>query len=338
MWRWGIVSPLVPFGPGQVLGGAHAQVWGHDLRDGRSLLPPAPDPLRKIECLALDSAGERIVAGCGEGVEDATAHVFDLGSGTRLANISTGHEMVRGVALIGPGRRAVLMGTWAGLRFQVWDLERQARIAGKDVPYSDRLMTGAVSPSGDRAISGSAHGELTAWELEPLASRPLEGHAPGARITGVAFASDGRSAYSVSRASGSRPAELRRWDLASGASAVVQLPFEPHGLAAIPGTGEVVVGGKAGLERWSVERGARIRSYTAAPSHELPHVVAACASRVAVAGQDGRIQVFASEGGERLGGLDLAAAADHAVALAFGPGERLFVGTRRGVLIELEVK
>ncbi|MFH0901585.1 MAG: protein kinase, partial [Pseudomonadota bacterium] len=200
---------------------------------------------------ALDSAvdGSTIVSGA----EDQTVRIWDVRSGEQRM-LMTGHGgTIAGVAFSPGGKTVASASHDRGIR--VWDLENgsseelQPRhgVQAWDVVFSSdgetiasagadwrvRLWDArsfvtsgelraesvvssiAVSPGGSLVAAPAANGVVYVWEkTKPLPVARLRGHQ--GEVFGVAFAVDGRTLVS-----GGSDGEVRRWNLASKASAIL---------------------------------------------------------------------------------------------------------------------
>jgi WD40 repeat protein/predicted Ser/Thr protein kinase len=150
---------------------------GHTLAtasdDGTARLWPDADPshalvlaghLRPVWSIAFDAKGERVVTGSFDG----QARVWSVADGTLLHTL-VGHADVVWDAEFGPGDRVITVSTDKTVR--VWSL-------GSDNPpivlsgHEAGLVSLAVSPDGERIVSGSVDGSAKLWRLDRLLADP----------------------------------------------------------------------------------------------------------------------------------------------------------------------
>jgi serine/threonine protein kinase len=153
-----------------------------------------------LDALALAGRG-RVIAGMRKILGGTGLRIWDVDADGNQAPWPALHDQVFAVALSGDGRRA-LSGGADGLR--LWDAGTQAMQHHLAI---GSVRSVAISPAGDRFLSGSATGTLRLWRCDTAAPVcELVGH-DGA-ICCVAFSPDGRRGLS-----GGSDRTVRLWDL-----------------------------------------------------------------------------------------------------------------------------
>ncbi|MCA9286115.1 MAG: protein kinase [Phycisphaerales bacterium] len=171
----------------------------------------------------------------------------------------------------------------------------------------------AASPAGDRIAVGTATGELLvlAWPQATVAAR-IPAHR--GRITDLAFATDGRTVFSVGD-----DGACAAWRADTGAKAMpaIQTGTNLHGVAVSPDGAALAIVGESGTLR--LLRTADL-SETARPSGPLGPIFDVCFiddTRVAIGAADRTVRILARPSGEEL--LVLPGHRTSVVALAHAP-------------------
>jgi WD40 repeat protein/serine/threonine protein kinase len=142
------------------------------------------------------------------GSHDRTVRLWEVESGKEVRLFQGHTDRVEEVAISPDGRRALSGGHDETVR--LWELEsgrELRRFEGK----GGLVRSVAFSPNGSRALSGSKDGIMRIWDLETGKELWRYPGGGGSWVDGVAFAPDGRQAYSA----GGAEFDLRSWDVIS---------------------------------------------------------------------------------------------------------------------------
>jgi WD40 repeat protein len=169
-----------------------------------------PKELRYSWAIGMSSDGQRVIAGCDDGV----ARVFEVKTGKLIKDLRGHDSKIYAAALLGDGKLA-LTGGALDKTVRVWDVDagRQLR-AFENVPESSQCVS--VSPDGKLVAIGhitGTHDEpgvIRLWDLESgRLVRELIGHT---KLAGsVRFSPDGKTLLSSGF-----DKTVRLWDVAQG--------------------------------------------------------------------------------------------------------------------------
>jgi WD40 repeat protein len=312
-----------------------------------------------VDALAVTSDGRRVVTGG----RDGAVRVFDLETGRELFERGPRGPVK---ALVPLGKRRVLV---AGAELRLLDL---AAATSRTLAGHRGLVTAlAVSADGKEALSGGDDETVHLWDLAMLESvRTFAG--PRGSLTAVAFDPDGKRIASGAgegvriwaRATGKlldawepengmmvqalrfaagrlfvlARGEVQAWRLDQPSPEVAFGDME-DAFSVLPDGERVLTGGhRRDVKVWSAKTGKLLEAY---PGHTW--IVEAVAvspdgKLAASAGWDRTIRLWDLERGREWDRIDLSSSHDRAGAVAFGPeGDSLFVGTDRGVVLELAI-
>jgi WD40 repeat protein len=186
----------------------------------------------EIRAVAVTPDGQTVVTAS----DNRTVKVLELASGAERFTLRGHRQWVLALAVGSDGRRAV-SGSADGT-IKLWDLgtgiERQSIRVQHPVPdlrdrggMDARVSTLALTPDGQRVISGSSDGMVLVWDL-----------AGGAEPRALTWQPDGISALAVTQDGhtlvfAGEDGRMRVWDLLTGTQRGA--PLEPHYSAAPPG-------------------------------------------------------------------------------------------------------
>jgi WD40 repeat protein len=126
------------------------------------------------------------------GPEDDSLRIWDLASGAERTQLSGDIGLVFR-AVSDDSTLALAQETTAEGRskgFSLWRLDEARRVVGVDAPNLAAAL--AISPDGQRVLSGGEDGTLTLWKASGEKIRSFVGHGPGTTVRTVAFARTGR--------------------------------------------------------------------------------------------------------------------------------------------------
>jgi WD40 repeat protein/serine/threonine protein kinase/DNA-binding XRE family transcriptional regulator len=167
---------------------------------------------------------------------DGFARVWEIASGSEVAQFSGHNGSVWDIAVTNDGRTALTGGEDGTLR--LWDVTNGQELRRFTIA-NEPIIAVALTSDGRLALGGSEDGTIRLWDTQNgVELRQFTGH--GDAVRALAFAPDGRTALS-----GSDDATARLWEVASGrelhqlighSSAVTQVGFSPDGRTALTGS------------------------------------------------------------------------------------------------------
>ncbi len=314
--------------------------------------------------LALSPDGQRLYTGG----DRERIRVFDLERGVERSDPVVGHEArVTALAWLGGERLASASDYDATVR--VWDLA-----TGQERPQAvpRRRTQWAISPAGTAV---AVAGELTAFDVAAGTSRVLArmwsdvyalGIAPGGRTALTAMVGElvewdlaagaprrrvqtsFRKPKAVVRLAEDRVAlagedgSLTIVDLAGGGEVVLQQGGRrlAHEMIGLPVAGEVLIYGAAAqpAERWDLLRGRVVQRYEV-PAGERLTAATAVGERLIALATATELTLRELASGAEVASFRIAPLVDGISALAAEPtGERLWVGTNQGLILELALR
>jgi WD40 repeat protein len=161
-----------------------------------------------VTAVAYSPDGRYVVAGGGGG--DATARVWDHGTGKQVAHLRSEMHDVTCLRFSPDGKKIVSADSGGVARVWDWAAGREMR-AFHDGDTAPWLECATFSPDGKRLAAGDEAGVIRVWAAtDGKLAWTLRGHA-GRRVTTLVFSPDGRTLFS-----GSWDHTIRCWDQETG--------------------------------------------------------------------------------------------------------------------------
>jgi WD40 repeat protein len=194
-------------------------IRARNLETGKDFDEPFDKADVPFYCVAFSPDGRLALAGLGdydhkesEGTakekkpvpKDCVIRLYDVATGKVLRELKGHKDPVWRAVFTPDSKRVVSAGLDASLR--LWDVESGSELKHVDLPGKANIICLAVSPDGQRLLTGDNQSRLTLWdlnELEPVRELKRSAQAVGA----VAFSTDGHLALS-----GGDDYIVRLWD------------------------------------------------------------------------------------------------------------------------------
>ena len=272
-------------------GGREARLW--DTETWETVLSSGS---ARVYSAALSRDGRYMLTG-----EIGSARLIDANTGDTLHTYVYEYEYygtfrVSGVALCPEGRIALT----AGRDLRLWDTETGEMIQQHE-PRSSRELAVAVSPDGERYITGRQRGLARVWDMETRELvQSFSEHPSHRTVHTVAFSPDGR--HALSRARG-HPAYI--WDIETGE--IIHdlgrrtVVFSPDGSRLLVGSG---AGAPRLLDAATAEEITRFVGPTGGSQQDGPMAVSPDGATVASRSSNSQVWMWDIASGERLRTLE----------------------------------
>lgn len=277
--------------------------------------------------LAVTSDGLTLVSGG----QDATIHVWDLGTEKEIHKF-VGHEgPVYGLAVTPDNRRLVSIAD-KDLAVNVWDLETFDLISSL-APNSAHVATVDVSPDQRFIVTGSEEGIVRFWDADRgILLRKLDcGH----RIYSMMISPDGRYLLCGSRRvpASRNPGVVSIWEFEIGAP-VRTLEGHRGNVTALAMTADsryILSGGQDGeVHLWDLETGTLLKTMSGHSAAVLQIEVTTDGQHVITGSRDGTVRVWILRGGVLLQDLRLT---ENVQSLVVSPdGRHVITGSIEGLV------
>ncbi len=241
-----LVSALAPGGQRAVTAeGEDLVLWHAETGEVLARLKGHTSPVQHV---AFSTDGSRL----GSTDQEGTLILWDGASGRQLRRLP---GFGSGGLALGPGGRFLaIYGHLADpTGIEIWNLDRDARVAGPVYGHEATIESIGFSPDGSRLVTASDDRTVRLWDGrtgEPI-GEPLSGHTSPVAV--AKFSPDGRVV-----ASGGADNQVLLWDLASGKTLGAPLRGHPNWVRslAFDAAGRSLISGDAGgqVNLWDLSR------------------------------------------------------------------------------------